>query len=467
MDAFDFVVIGAGPGGYVAAIRGAQNGLRTAVVERDDRLGGTCLLRGCIPTKSLLHAADVWDTVRRAADFGVATGGGAKLDYAGVRRAQDKVIAQSARGVDYLMKKNKIEVIRGHGRLAGPGVVEVATVGGPPRTLRAPHVVVATGSVPRQIPGLTPDGRRIVTSDELLQLAEPPPSMIVLGGGAVGVEFASVFSRFGTNVTVVEMQPTVLPVEDTDVGREFERLLGKRGVTCLTGCRLARVEDGPKKTIRAHLRHGEQDRHVDAAMLLVAIGRAPVTADVGLGAAGVDCDEGGYVTVDAHMRTSQAGVFAIGDVVRSPWLAHVASAEGTLVADLAAGRPARPINYLQTPSCTYAEPEVASVGLTQRAAEARGLDVKVGKFPFSAVAKARIGGHTDGFVKLVMDARYGEILGVHIIGPRATDLIAEACVALRAEMTMEELANTIHAHPTYAEALLEGAHATLGHALHL
>ena len=464
MKNFDVIVIGSGPGGYVAAIRAAHLGLKTAIVEKDKKLGGTCLLRGCIPTKSLLHSADLLEEIRHAKDFGIIAGD-VSFDFGGVQKAREKVVQKSAAGVEYLMRQNKIEVFSGHGRLKNSTTV---TVDGPSgkEELQAKNIILATGSVPRNVPFIKIDGKRFVSSDEILELKEPPKSLIVLGAGAVGVEFASVYKRFGTEVTVVEMLDTLVPIEDTDVSREFEKLFKKRGVKAHLGTKLEKVETQGNSVVATLSKDGKTFTET-AEMLLVAVGRAPVTQDVGLQAAGVTADKGGYIEVDGLMRTDVDNIYAIGDIVRTPWLAHIASAEGILAADHIAGHDPKPLNYLQTPSCTYSDPEVGSVGLTERAAKEKGYKVKVGKFPFAAIAKARIGGNTDGFVKIVSEERYDEILGVHIIGPHATDLIAEACVALRLECTTEELAHTIHAHPTLSEGVLEAAHATMGRALHM
>ncbi len=464
MKNFDVIVIGSGPGGYVAAIRAAHLGLKTAIVEKDKRLGGTCLLRGCIPTKSLLHSADLLQELRHAKDFGI-TAGEVGFDFAGVQKAREKVVQKSAAGVDYLMRQNKIEVFAGHGRLKDRTTVTVDGASGQ-EVLQAKHIILATGSVPRNVPFIKIDSKHFVSSDEILELKEPPKSLIVLGAGAVGVEFASVYKRFGTDVTVVEMLDTLVPVEDTDVSREFEKLFKKRGVKTHLGTKLEKVEVKNNAVVATLSKDGKSFTET-AEMLLVAVGRAPVTQDVGLQAVGITADRGGYVEVDGLMRTKVENLYAIGDIVRTPWLAHIASAEGILAADHIAGHDPKPLNYLQTPSCTYSDPEVGSVGLTERAAKEKGYKLKVGKFPFSAIAKARIGGNTDGFVKIVSEERYDEILGVHIIGPHATDLIAEACVALRLECTTEELAHTIHAHPTLSEGVLEAAHATMGRALHM
>jgi dihydrolipoamide dehydrogenase len=465
MKNYDVIVIGAGPGGYVAAIRAAHNGLKTAIVERDQRLGGTCLLRGCIPTKSLLHSADLLQSMRHAKDFGIIAKD-IDFDFGGVQKARETQVSKGAAGVAYLMKKNKIDVLAGHGRLSGANAVAVTQAGGDIETYGAQHIVLATGSVPRHIPSIKVDGKHFVTSDEILELKKPPKSLIILGAGAVGCEFASVYNRFGTKCTIVEMQDTLVPVEDIDVSREFTKLLKKRGIGAYTGTQFekAEVKGG---IVHATLRQGDKVWVEEAEMILVAVGRAPVTQDVGLDALGITRDKGGYITVDGLMRTAVPNIYAIGDVVRTPWLAHVASAEAVVAADHIAGKPTQPLDYNKVPGCTYTDPEIGSVGLTERGAIAQGYTVKVGKFPFAAVAKARILGEGDGFVKIIADAKYDEILGVHIIGPHATDLIAEACVALQLECTTEELAHTIHAHPTLAESVLEAAHATLGRPMHL
>lgn len=464
MKNYDVIVIGAGPGGYVAAIRAAHQGLKVAVVERDKRLGGTCLLRGCIPTKSLLHSADLLDSLRSAKDFGIIAGQ-VDFDFAGVQKARDTQVVKGAAGVAYLMKSNKIDVLAGHGRLAGDHRVSV-TGGDKTEHYEAKHIIIATGSVPRRIPSIKIDGKYFVTSDEILELKTPPKSLMILGAGAVGCEFASVYSRFGTACTIVEMQDHLVPVEDTDVSVEYAKLLKKRGITAHTGTKFVKSEI-KGGMVHATLSQGDKTWTEQAEMVLVAIGRAPVTDDVGLEAAGVKCDKGGYVEVDGLMRTALPHVYAIGDVVRTPWLAHVASAEAVVAADHIAGKDVKPLDYNKVPGGTYSDPEIGSVGLTERGAIAQGYTIKVGKFPFSAVAKARILGETGGFVKIISDAKYDEILGVHIIGPHATDLIAEACVALRLECTTEELAHTIHAHPTLSESVLEAAHATLGRPMHL
>lgn len=463
---FDVVVIGAGPGGYVCAIRAAQNGLRTAVVERDERLGGTCLLRGCIPTKALLEAAALYDSLREAEGFGIVAEG-VRYDWPAVNRRKEKVVAKNASGVAFLFRKNKVEQVRGTATLAAPGVVEIAGPDGKRERLRAKHVVLATGSAPRHLPMAKVDGQRIFTSDELLEIDRVPRSLVVVGAGAVGVEFASVHHRFGSEVTVVEALPRMLPYEDEEVSREFERLYNRRKIRCLTSTALQQVKavDGGVEVVIEP--KGKPPETLRAEALLVAVGRRPVTEGLGLEKFSRVKLERGYVQVDGLLRTGEDWLSAIGDVVvvgdrGHPQLAHVASAEGVLVADRLAGRHAEPLNYDQVIGATYSEPEVASVGLTEAKARERYGAVKVGKFAFAAVGKASVVGHTDGFIKLVAAEKHDELLGAHIIGPKATELIHEAAVALRLESTSEELWRTIHAHPTLSEGIMEAAHAVEG-----
>lgn len=460
---FDVVVIGAGPGGYVAAIRAAQHGLKTAIVERDRRLGGTCLQRGCIPTKSLLHSAEVFEQVGRAGEFGV-TVEGRSLDFEKVMKRKERVVAKLSAGVAGLMKKNGIAVFKGHGRLAGRGAVVVEGEAGP-QTLEARHVILATGSQAKGLAHVQPDGRRILTSDHLLEAPAVPRSLVVLGAGAVGMEFASIFRSFGAQVTLVELLPHLLPLEDEDVSREMARLFRRRKIDFLLESRVEKVEP-TEAGVRVQVVTPEGPRELEAEVLLVAVGRAPVVEGLGLEEAGVRLERG-FVPVDAQMRTNVEGIWAIGDLVPTPALAHVASHEGMVAADAIAGKNPLPINYDRSPSATYTWPEVAAVGLTEKKARERGHDVKVGTFPFAAVGKASVLGETDGFVKIVADKRYDEVLGVHIVGPRATELIAEACAALHLETTVEELAQTIHAHPTLAEAIGEAAHVLLGRPVHI
>ncbi len=468
MSQYDVVVIGSGPGGYVAAIHAAQQGLKTAIVEREPsaRLGGTCLLRGCIPTKAMLQSADLLYDMRRSEQFGVVRGAEPKIDIDAVSKYRDSVVAKSANGVKYLMKKNAIDVYLGHGRLAARQQVSVTGADGKVQTLKTKFAIVATGSVVRDLPFLPPDHERIITSDDLLAKNLMPESLIVLGAGAVGCEFASVYLRYGAKVTLIEALDHILPIEDTEVSVEAKRAFEKGGMKVLTGAKLssAKVEGDRVKAI---VQSAKGEQTLEASHLLVAIGRRPVTEDVGLKGTKVKLDERGYIDVSPMMQTGEGWVYAIGDVVNTPWLAHVASKEGILAVDHLRGANPRPLHYERVPNCTYCMPEVASVGLTEREARARGHEVKVGKFPFSAIAKASIVGKPEGFVKLIADAKHDELLGAHIIGPKATELITELTLALEQECTLEELAHTIHPHPTLAEAVGEAAHAALGHPIHI
>jgi dihydrolipoamide dehydrogenase len=440
--------------------------MKVAIVEKDKRLGGTCLLRGCIPTKSMLESAEIADHARHASEFGITTGD-VSVDLKAVLKRKDKVVGQNAGGVQFLMKKNKVEVFHGFGSLEGPGRVKVTPAEGAPQILNTKNVLLATGSVPRRIPNVTIDGEAVLTSDELLELSTMPSHLIVLGAGAVGVEFASVFHSFGAEVTVVELADRLVPVEDEEVSKEFGRIYQKRGIKVHTSTKLSKVErvaGGVRCTLE---REGADPVTVDGSHLLVAVGRAPVTEGLGLERTKVRVERGA-VHVDEFNRTDEPGVYAIGDILAGkPLLAHAASAEGILAVEHMAGLNPQPIDYTQVPGCTYSQPEIGSLGLTEAKARELGYELKVGKFPFSAVGKAKVINQTAGFVKIIAEAKYNQILGVHIIGPRATDLIAEAGPLLKLECTVEELVNTIHAHPTLAEAMHEAAHATLGHAIHM
>ncbi len=452
---FDVTIIGAGPGGYVAAIRGAQLGLKVALVEKDKRLGGTCGLRGCIPTKQLLMSAHIYEQMQHAADFGVQASE-IRLVFADVQKRKDKVVMKNSKGVEFLMKKNKVTVFNGTGKLALPGKVEVTGADGDKQVINTKNIIIATGSVVRPIPGFETDGERIVNSDHILELKEVPKSLIVLGSGAVGTEFASVYSRFGAETTLVELLPRLMPLEDEEVSKELEKSLKKRGIKPLTGTKLEKVEktDTGIKVTGKDAKGG--DVALEAEMLLVAVGRMPYLEGLGIEGTKVKVERGN-VQVDEFCRTGEPNVYAIGDVIPTPWLAHLASKEGILVVEQIAGHKTEPINMRQVPSCTYCDPEVASVGLTEAKARELGFDVKAAKFPFSASGKARILGEEEGFVKIVTDKKYDEILGVHIIGPHATEIIHEAIVAMRLESTADELGRTIHAHPTVSEAVMEAA----------
>ncbi len=459
-EAFDVTVIGAGPGGYVAAIRAAQVGLKTAIIEKDKDLGGTCLLRGCIPTKELLHAAHVYNLVNNPTEFGVSVEG-FKLHFDKVMARKNKVVSKLSKGVDFLMRKNKITVFKGAGRLVGKGRVTVRDSAGLTREIPTKNVIIATGSAPRLLPGLEIKAPRVVTSDELLDFGHVPKSMIVLGAGAVGVEFASVFKRFSTDVTIIEMLDRLVPIEDEETSAELQRAFRRRGIASLLGARFESAKVNESGVEVSYTGADGKRGTIGAETLLVAVGRRPYTDGLGLENTKCEVDRG-FIKVDKYMRTAEPNVYAIGDVVATPLLAHVASKEGCLAAEHIAGRDPHPINYDHVPNCTYCEPEIGSVGLTESKAKERGYQVKVGKFPFSALGKAMILGETEGFVKVVTDAKYDEVLGVHIIGPHATDLLAEACVAMGLEATAEELGHIMHAHPTLSEAVMEAAEATHG-----
>ena len=463
---FDVVIVGSGPGGYVAAIRAGQLGLKTALVERDPFLGGTCLHRGCIPTKALLENAARYQDLLHAGEFGLKVPGEVQVDWGRIQERKRGVVQQLAGGVKGLLRKQKVEVVTGWGRLDGPRKVRVHA-GGPDgeavRTLEAKNVVIATGSIPRGIPAAPFDGERILSSDHVLELASVPRSMAVIGAGAVGVEFASIYRDFGTEVTLVEALPQLLPIEDEEVSTDLAKSFAGRGIAVRTNTKLASAE---REDARVRVRlEGGGAQEIEVDIVLVAIGRAPVSGRIGLESVKVDVDRG-YIQVDEWCETSEPGVYAIGDVIPTPWLAHVASMEGVMVVERIAGRDVRPVPYDETPNCTYCDPEVASVGLTERRAREAGHDVRVGKFPFLASGRAKIAGHTGGFVKIVADARYDAVLGIHIVGYKATELIAEAGAVLRLEGTVEELIQTIHAHPTLSESVHEAAHAVYGHAIH-
>ena len=467
---YDVVVIGAGTGGYVAAIRAAQLGKSVAVVEKQKALGGTCLIWGCIPTKALLEHAHALKVIQSAKEWGVTIPAGAPtIDMRQVLARKDKVVSGLTKGIEFLFKKNKIEWIKGTARLAGKGAVEVTN--GDEQVLQASEIIVATGSAPRSVPGIEVDGKRIITSDEAIHLPEIPRVLVILGSGAVGVEFASIYRRFGSEVTLIELLPRIVPMEDEAVSAELEKSFRKQGIKVLTATRVTKAVAGAGGVdITAQTQNG-QTQSIKADILLVATGRGPVTSGLGADQIGLRMEKG-YIKVDSMYRTSVQGVSAIGDVITldgiaHPQLAHVSSAEGILVAERLAAQEVRPLNYGQVPSCTYSDPEIGSVGLTETEAKARGYDVRVGSFPFGVLGRAKMAAETDGFVKIVADKRYDEVLGVHMIGPRSTELVAEAVLALCLECTVEELVRTIHAHPTFSEAIGEAAHAAHGAAIHL
>lgn len=471
---YDVVVIGSGTGGYVAAIRAAQLGLKTAVVERAPVLGGTCLNWGCIPTKALLEHAHALKVAQDWKEWGLTLGDAAiAIDMNQVQARKDKIVKGLTSGIEFLFKKNKIDWIKGSGRLAGKGKVEI-TEGDKQSDKLAlgvkKEIIVATGSQPRSVPGIEIDRKRIITSDEAIGMKTIPKSIVIMGSGAVGVEFASIFRRFGSDVTIIELLPRIVPVEDEAVSTELERSFKKQGIKVLTGTKVTSAKAGTNGVdLEAQGADGKTQK-LNAEFLLVATGRGPVTTGLGAEEAGLQMDRG-YIRVDAQYKTSVAGISAVGDVItfETPGhqqLAHLSSAEGILLAERIAGQEFRPINYDHVPGCTYCDPEIGSVGLTEAKAKERGFDVRIGTFKFGVLGRAKIAGETEGFVKIVADKKYDEVLGVHMIGPRSTELVAEATLALRLECTVEELIRTIHAHPTMSEAVAEAAHATHGAAIH-
>ncbi len=461
---FDLVVIGAGPGGYTGAIRAAQLGMKTALVEKDPELGGTCLLRGCIPTKALLQSAALHQSLQRAGEFGLKVGP-VQVDFPAVQKRKAGIVERLAKGVAFLMKKNGVQVFHGTGRFDAPGRVSVSPADGKPRILETKNLLLAAGSEAMGLPGIEPDGKTILTSDHALEISSLPSSLIILGAGAVGSEFASIFSSFGVEVILMELLPRVVPQEDEEVSKELQRCFKKRGIGIRTGVRVQKAHAGPKGVeVTAVVDDSGRTETFGADLLLLGVGRRPKSDSLGLEKTRVVVERG-TVRTDSSYRTAEPGVWAIGDLVGRAPLAHVASHEAVAAVEAMAGLQPHPINYEQIPWCTYCEPEVARVGLTEIQARERGLAVKTGKFPFTALGRALILGENEGFVKVVTEEKYGEVLGVHIIGPRATELIAEGAALLRLESTTEEILTTVHAHPTLSEALGEAALDALGRPL--
>ncbi len=464
---YDLIVIGSGPGGYSAAVRAGQYGLKTAIVEKDPKLGGTCLHVGCIPTKALLHTADVWEYFKHADEQGFSVEN-PKINYPKAIDRKNKIVAKHAKGVEFLMKKNKVDWIKGFGKLLPGGgatrKIEV-TNGKDTQTLETRNVIIAAGSEARLLPGLQADAKTILTNIEILDLTAIPKTMLIIGAGAVGVEFASIFNRFGTKVTILEMLPRLVPVEDEEISKELERVFKKTGIRSETGARadkIVKTDTGVKVTVA--LANGKTEE-MEAETLLVAVGRKPLLDNIGLEGTTVELDRG-FIKVDQYQQTAEPGIYAIGDVVAgTPQLAHVASMEGMIAVAHMAGKPAKPLNRNRIPGATYTDPGIGSVGLTEAQAKAQGFKVKVGKFPFAANSKASILGSHDGFVKVIADETFGEILGVHIIGPQAFELVSEAVAAMEAEATVETMMSTIHAHPTLYEAMGEAFNNVYGLAI--
>jgi dihydrolipoamide dehydrogenase len=464
---YDVAIIGSGPAGYTAAFRAGQYGLKAALIEKDSMLGGTCLHVGCIPTKALLFNAELWDHLRDAKEFGIEGVDARKLNWAAIQDRKSKIVAKHTKGLEFLVKKNKVERIRGYGKLTGPSKNGVHTVEvtneGKTSLLKTKNVILATGSEARMLPGLQPSDR-ILTNIEILSLKEIPKSLVIVGAGAVGVEFASIYRSFDAEVTIVEMLPRLVPVEDEEVSKELARVYRKRGINFHTSARVENIEN-TKNGIAVTISVEGKQQKIEAERILIAIGRKPRTENIGLERTKIK-PEREFLKTDSWMQTAEPGIFAIGDIVLgSPQLAHVGAMEAVVAVAKIAGKPGKPINPEHIPGATYCHPEIGSVGLTEVKAREAGYNLKIGKFPFTANSRASIVGQHEGFIKIISDAEYGEILGVHIIGPQATELIAEAVVAMELEATVEDLMWTIHSHPTLAEAMLDAANSVYGIAI--
>ena len=466
---YDVAIIGSGPAGYTAAIRAGQYGLKTALIEKDPYLGGTCLHVGCIPTKALLFNAELWDHLKDAAEYGIEGVSARKLKWDSVLERKTKVVDKHAKGLQFLMRKNKVDTVKGFGKLTGPALNGAHTIelkdGVKMSQLKAKNVILAMGSEARMIPGLQPDDR-ILTNIEILELGNVPKSLIVVGSGAVGVEFASIFRSFDSEVTILEMLPRMVPLEDEEVSKELARVYRKRGINFHGGAKVEKVEKTKSGVLVTFTVDGKQQK-LEAEKILIAIGRKPLTDAVGLEKTRIQAERG-FLNTNEWMQTAEPGIYAIGDIVLgTPQLAHVGAMEGIVAVSKIAGKEERPNNLLRIPNVTFCHPEIGSVGLTEAKAREKGHSVKVGKFPFTANSRASIVGEHEGFIKIVSDTKYGEILGVHIIGPQATELIAEAVTAIELEATVEDLMWTIHAHPTLAEAMLDASNSVYGLAINM
>ena len=464
---YDVAIIGSGPAGYTAAIRAGQYGLKTALIEKDPYLGGTCLHVGCIPTKALLFNAELWDHLKDASEFGIEGVASRKLNWESVLDRKAKIVSKHAKGLEFLMRKNKVETVMGYGKLSGPAENGIHTIelkdASKTTQVKTKNVILATGSEARLIPGLQPDDR-VLTNIEILKVGKVPKSLVVVGAGAVGVEFASIFRSFDCEVTILEMLPRMVPLEDEEVSKELARVFRKRGISTHTGAKVEKVEKTKTGVAVTFGVDGKQQK-IEAEKILIAIGRKPLTENVGLEKTKIQTDRG-FVKTTEWMQTAEPGIYAIGDIVLgTPQLAHVGAMEGIVAVSKIAGKEDKPINPLRIPNVTFCHPEIGSVGLSEAKAREQGYDVKVGKFPFTANSRASIVAEHEGFIKIVSDDEYGEILGVHIIGPQATELIAEAVTAMELEATVEDLMWTIHAHPTLAEAMLDASNSVYGLAI--
>lgn len=460
---YDVIVIGSGPGGYVAAIRASQLGLKTAVVEKAE-LGGVCLNWGCIPTKALLKSANVFEYVKHAADYGIQLKD-ASADFNAMVKRSREVAAGMSKGVQFLLKKNKIDQLAGHGMLKKGGKVEVTDASGKKTEYAAKHIILATGSRSRELPSMKPDGKKIIGYREAMVLEQQPKKLLVVGSGAIGVEFAYFYNAIGTEVTIVEFLPRIVPVEDEEVSKQLEKSFKKSGITIYTGSEVTKVDTSGKGCV-ATVKTPTGEIKLEADIVLSAVGVATNLENLGLEEVGVK-HEKGKVLVDDFYKTNVPGVYAIGDIVKGPALAHVASAEGIICVEKIAGHHPEPLNYNNVPGCTYCSPEIASVGYTEEAAKKAGYQIKVGKFPFTASGKAKAAGASDGFVKVIFDAKYGEWLGAHMIGANVTEMIAEVVAARKLETTGHEIIKSVHPHPTMSEAVMEAAAAAYGEVIHL
>ena len=460
MSSFDIIIVGGGPGGYVAAIRAAQLGKKVAVVEAN-HLGGICLNWGCIPTKALLKNAEVFELVQNAKKYGIETGEVSVNWEKMIKRSRD-VAKRLSKGIEFLMKKNKIDYIPARGKLLGNGKVETTDADGKITEISADNIIIATGARAKWFPGMEPDGKQIITYKEAMIPEKQPKSLVIIGAGAIGVEFAHFYQTFGTEVTLIEALPNILPIEDEDISVELEKLFKKRKMNILTNTMVEKIEK-LKSSVKVHLNSGDI---VGADKALIAVGIQGNVEGLGLEECNIAVEKG-WIKVNEYLETSLVGVYAIGDVAGPPWLAHKASAEGIIASEHIAGLNPDPMRYDNIPGCTYCHPEVASVGLTEKAAKEKGYEIKIGNFPFRGLGKAMAVGDTDGFVKVIYDAKYGEMLGCHIIGAEATNLITEAVIARNLETTHHEVLKTIHPHPTLSEAIMEATADALGEAIHI
>lgn len=471
---YDVAIIGSGPAGYTAAIRAGQWGLKTCLIEKDDKLGGTCLHVGCIPTKALLYSAEILEHVQRAKEFGINEVGTPRVDWGTVQQRKSKIVLKHAKGLEFLMRKHKVETQEGYGRLTGPAKDGIYSVnvftaggggaGGESNTIRTRNVIIATGSEARMLPGLEPDSR-VLTNIEILSLGTIPKSLVIVGSGAVGVEFASIYRSFGAEVTILEMLPRLVPLEDEEVSKELARAFRKRGINFHVNAMVQKVER-TKQGVAVEFAIEGKGQRIEAEKVLIAVGRKPRTDNIGLELVPKVQTERGFIKVNKWMETGEPGIYAVGDIVAGyPQLAHSGAMEGIVAVGRIAGKQVKPVDPAHIPAATYCEPQIGSVGLTEAKAKELGYTLKIGKFPFTANSKASIVGQHEGFIKIVAEAQYGEILGVHIIGPSATELIAESVAAMELEARAEDLMATIHAHPTLSEAMLDAVNNVYGLAI--